>query len=247
MKPLNRPEAQNASSVPADVPAHVGLILDGNRRWARARGLSSSEGHRRGAATVLESLEWAEDLGVSTLTLWLLSTDNFQRPSEEITELCHIIKRLVCDISARGFAVQLIGATNVLPADLAQCIASRAHAGCRTRKLHVNVAVGYGGRREILDATRAYLDASINAGLTLEQARDGLSEDTVGQYLYTQGQPDPDLIIRTSGEKRLSGFLLWQSVHSELVFCDALWPDFTRADFEGALREYAARERRYGA
>lgn len=228
-------------------PHHVGLILDGNRRWAKERGLTAAEGHRAGAATVRESLDWAEDLGIETLTVWLLSTDNFARPSDELEALYATIANLVRDIALDGFAVRLLGADAVLPSNVAECLHELIETAPVTRPLAVNVAIGYGGRREIMDAVRGALADAASRGEHLEQAIESLTEDAIGEHLYTAGQPAPDLLIRTSGEQRLSGFLLWQSVHSELVFTDVMWPDFTRDNLDAALREYARRERRFGA
>ncbi|MDO5644337.1 MAG: polyprenyl diphosphate synthase [Dermabacter sp.] len=229
------------------VPPHVGLILDGNRRWAHERGLSSADGHRRGAQVVHESLEWSEDLGIETLTLWLLSTDNFARPADELDALYQTISNLVRDIALAGYAVRLLGAEAVLPPEVAACLAEIIECAPVTRRLGVNVAIGYGGRREILDAVRGALTDAKQRGESLEEAIESLDDQAIESHLYTAGQATPDLLIRTSGEQRLSGFLLWQSVHAELVFTDVMWPDFTRGDLEAALEEFSHRERRFGA
>lgn len=251
----SRPADASQPSAPSAErrPRHVGVILDGNRRWAKAKGLEVSEGHRAGASVVLEAIEWARESGVETFTLWLLSTDNFRRPEPELAELFDIITDLVSAVANKGYPLRLLGADRMLPAALVERLrslnpAERPAEGATERAtFEVNLAIGYGGRREIVDAVHALIDEEIARGGDLESLRSAVSEGGVGSHLYTSGQSAPDLLIRTSGEQRLSGFLLWQSVHSELVFCDALWPDFTRADFDAALEEFAGRERRFGA
>ncbi|WP_341463975.1 polyprenyl diphosphate synthase [Dermabacter hominis] len=240
------------SALPAgSVPRHVGIILDGNRRWAKMRGLETYEGHRAGAAIILEAIEWARESRIETLTLWLLSTDNFRRPDTELAQLFDIIVDLARAVAHMGFPLRILGAENVLPDSLAARLAAldapQKPAEASSTTFEVNLAIGYGGRREIVDAVHSLIDEEIARGGDLASLRDTVSEAAVGNHLYTAGQSAPDLLIRTSGEQRLSGFLLWQSVHSELVFCEALWPDFTRADFDAALAEFARRERRFGA
>ncbi len=234
----------------APVPRHVGVILDGNRRWARAaRARSVSAGHQRGADKILELLGWCDDAGVELVTLWLLSTDNLSRPEGEIAPLLRIIEGVVTDLAAphHRWTLHIVGALDLLPADTARVLKEAAESTAGRPGVEVNVAVGYGGRREITDAVRAMLHAHAATGATLEQVAEILDVEHIGEHLYTRGQPDPDLVIRTSGEQRLSGFLLWQSAHSEFYFCEAYWPDFRRVDFLRALRAYAARERRLGS
>jgi len=232
----------------APVPRHVGVILDGNRRWARAMGTSSADGHKRGAAKIVDLLGWCDDAGVELVTLWLLSTDNLSRPEAELRPLLDIIVDVVTDLARpeNRWTLRIVGALDLLPADTARRL-KEAAAGTEGRPgVEVNVAVGYGGRREIADAVRAMLQAHAAAGRSLEEVAEILDVEHIGEHLYTRGQPDPDLVIRTSGEQRLSGFLLWQSAHSEFWFCEAYWPDFRRVDFLRALRAYAARQRRFG-
>lgn len=238
-----------ASSLPSTaIPRHVGVILDGNRRWAKASGARTSEGHRAGAAKILDFLGWCDDLGVEVVTLWLLSTDNLSRPREELTELFTIIEDVVERISGTGrWKVHPVGALDLLPAATSSRLKELESATRGVQGLHVNVAIGYGGRREIADAVRSLLQAHAAQGTSIEELAEILDVEHIAEHLYTRGQPDPDLVIRTSGEQRLSGFLLWQSAHSEFYFCEALWPDFRKVDFLRALRAYAARERRYGA
>ncbi|NHC45792.1 isoprenyl transferase [Motilibacter aurantiacus] len=230
------------------VPRHVGIILDGNRRWARAVGEHPSEGHRRGGEKVSEVLGWCEESGVGVVTLWLLSTDNLARPHEELEPLLRIIEDVVDDLAARGrWRVHPVGALDILPPETAAVLKRAGDATSGVAGMLVNVAVGYGGRREIADAVRSLLQEHAERGTSIEELAEVLDVEHIAEHLYTKGQPDPDLVIRTSGEQRLSGFLLWQSAHSEFWFCDAHWPDFRKVDFLRAMRDYAARERRFGS
>lgn len=231
-------------------PAHVGVMVDGNRRWAKDMGyIDPNDGHRVGASRILDLLRWCDDAGIAHVTLYLLSTDNLSRPAAELDPLLRIIENLVGDLAAEGnpWRLRTVGALDVLPAQTATALKAAAeHTVGRTGGAQVNIAVGYGGRREITDAVRSLMYEHARGGGTLEELADVLDVDHIAQHLYTKGQPDPDLIIRTSGEQRLSGFLLWQSAYSEFYFCDANWPDFRRTDFLRALRSYASRQRRYG-
>ncbi len=233
----------------ASKPHHVGVILDGNRRWARKEDLASAvEGHRAGAAHVADLLGWCESLGIGMVTLWLLSTDNLRRGTEEVASLLGIIADVVDDLAAPGrrWQLRIVGSMDVLPEHLATRLAAAELRTAGRAGIQVNIAVGYGGRQEIADAVRSLLQSRAQTGADLSDVIAELDEDAIAEHLYTSGQPDPDLVIRTSGEQRLSGFLLWQSVHSEFWFCDAYWPDFRRVDFLRALRDYAARHRRFG-
>nr|WP_297993700.1 undecaprenyl diphosphate synthase family protein [uncultured Actinomyces sp.] len=254
---------------PATVPHHVGVILDGNRRWAKSMGFGAAQGHKRGADKIEEFLGWAEQMGVQVVTLWLLSTDNLSRDPAELSPLLDIIAHAVDELAETGrWSLRLVGAVDLLPEPLAErlraaVVRSRpASAGAsesdgaaghavktaevEDRRMQVNIAVGYGGRQEIADAVRELLRERAAAGASLEEVAASLSEEDITEHLYTKGQPDPDLVIRTSGEQRLSGFLLWQSVHSEYYFCEVNWPAFRRVDFLRALRDFASRERRLG-
>jgi len=229
------------------IPRHVGVILDGNRRWAKASGAPSSRGWRAGADKVDEVLGWCDEVGVEVVTLWLLSTDNLGRPEAEVKPLLTIIENLVEQLAAtRRWRVNPVGALDLLPDHTARVLKDAAAATTDVTGLHVNVAVGYGGRREIADAVRSLLHEHAVKGTSIEDLAAVLDVEHIAEHLYTKGQPDPDLVIRTSGEQRLSGFLLWQSAHSEFYFCEAYWPDFRKVDFLRALRAYAARHRRYG-
>jgi short-chain Z-isoprenyl diphosphate synthase len=241
-------ERRLAASLPPDrIPRHVGVILDGNRRWARETGMSAAHGHRAGADKIEEFLGWCDEVGVDVVTLWLLSTDNLSRSDDELSPLLGIIEDTVRQLAAAGrWRVNPVGALDLLPDGTATVLKAAADATEAVTGTTVNVAVGYGGRREIADAVRALLQDHASRGTSIEELAELLDVEHIAEHLYTRGQPDPDLVIRTSGEQRLSGFLLWQSAHSEFYFCEAYWPDFRRVDFLRALRSYAARSRRYG-
>ncbi len=227
-------------------PRHIGVTLDGNRRWAKQNPDAADPfGHKRGAQKIADLLGWCEETQVEVVTLWMLSTDNFKRSPEEVAILIDVISEIVDDLSARKrWSIKAVGALDMLPEPLAEKLASLP--GCPNSHLQVNVAVGYGGRREIVDAVKGYLGEEAKAGRTLAEAAADLDAEAIGRHLYTAGQPDPDLLIRTSGEQRLGGFLLWQSALSEFYFCEAYWPDFRRVDFLRALRDYSHRHRRLG-
>jgi short-chain Z-isoprenyl diphosphate synthase len=237
-----------ASLTPETLPRHVGVIVDGNRRWARAAGAGSAVGHAAGADNMERLLQWCDEVGVEVVTLWLLSTDNFNRPPEELAALMPIIEDLTERIAATGrWRVHPVGALDLLPAGtqlkLKELDERTRHIEGRT----VNAAIGYGGRREIADAVRSLMKEYAAKGMSIEELAEILDVEHISEHLYTRGQPDPDLVIRTSGEQRLGGFLLWQSAHSEFYFCEAYWPDFRKVDFLRALRAYGQRERRFGA
>ncbi len=236
-----------ASLRPADVPRHIGVILDGNRRWARSTGSAPADGHRRGADKITDLLGWSEDVGVQIVTLWMLSTDNLNRDPAEVADLLEIIVDAVESLArAKRWRLRVVGALDLLPEPAAARLRAAEAATGDVVGLHVNVAVGYGGRHEIADAVRSLLKEHAEAGTSIEELAQILTVEHIADHLYTKGQPDPDLVIRTSGEQRLGGFLLWQSVHTEFYFCEAYWPDFRRVDFLRALRAYALRERRLG-
>ncbi|MEU9888156.1 isoprenyl transferase [Sphaerisporangium sp. NPDC051017] len=229
------------------IPRHVGVIVDGNRRWARAMGLRDvSHGHQKGADKISELLEWCREAGVEIVTVWLLSSDNLSRPKEELDQLVEIIEDTVQEWVAGGWHINPVGALDLLPDSTARILKEAKEVTSRRPGLIVNVAVGYGGRREIADAVRSLLQEHASKGASIEELAEVLDVEHIAEHLYTRGLPDPDLLIRTSGEQRLSGFMLWQSAHSEFYFCEAYWPDFRRVDFLRALRSYAARHRRYG-
>jgi len=226
------------------------MILDGNRRWAKQRLLeTAATGHRAGAEKFQEFLGWCDDLGISVATLYLVSTDNLTgRTPEELDELFLIIADLAEDLSHfRDWKVQHVGSAEGLPAALVDSLRAAEERTTSRTGLHINLAVGYGGRREITDAMRSIVTKHGQDGGTLDDLADILTPELIGDHLYTGGQPDPDLVIRTSGEQRLSDFMLWQSAHSEFYFVEALGPDLREVDFLRALRDYATRHRRYGS
>jgi short-chain Z-isoprenyl diphosphate synthase len=238
----------SAALDPDTIPRHVGVIVDGNRRWARSFGADSRTGHAAGADNVVRLLQWCEEAGVGLVTLWLLSTDNLNRDEKELRPLLAVIEDVAERIAASGrWRLHPMGALDLLPSSTARRLKELDEATLSATGLTVNAAIGYGGRREIADAVRALLHEHAERGTSIEELADALDVEHIASHLYTRGQPDPDLVIRTSGEQRLSGFLLWQSAHSEFYFCEAYWPAFRKVDFLRALRSYAERERRYGA
>ncbi|QCU78660.1 isoprenyl transferase [Citricoccus sp. SGAir0253] len=242
-----------AAGLDADrLPRHIGVVLDGNRRWARACGATTADGHQAGAEKIHEFLGWCDELGIRVVTLYMLSTDNMNRPADELQQLVDIIgttlERLGDGLeNGHRVRVQAVGASELLPDGLAATLADLEARTADAEGLHVNVAVGYGGRREIVDAVKELLLEADAAGRSAAEVAAELSDEQISARLYTRGQPDPDLVIRTSGEQRLSGFLMWQSAYSEFYFCEALWPDFRRVDFVRALRDFASRQRRFGS
>ncbi|MGO1851527.1 isoprenyl transferase [Microbacterium sp.] len=233
----------------ATVPHHVAMIIDGNRRWARQLGFdTAAHGHRAGAAKMEEFVAWCDDIGVEVVTLYLLSNDNVvKRDATEITDLIEIIAGLAGRLSRRGdWRVQHVGRSDNLPEHLVDALRDAETLTAANVGLHVNLAAGYGGRYEIVDAVRQIIQKHSSNGGSLDELGASLTPETIGEHLYTRGQPDPDLVIRTSGEQRLSDFLVWQSAHSEFYFMEALGPDLREIDFLRAIRDYTTRERRFG-
>ncbi len=231
---------------PKKIPQHIGIILDGNRRWARAEGAPDMRGHQRGALKIQEVLGWCEPWPVKVVTLWMLSIDNLERSAEELGPLQKTIGKTVERLRESGrYRLRVLGDTSLVDPALAEVLARVDGTGPEGAMV-VNIAVAYGGRQEILEAVRGYLRECEKSGQTLGDVENNLTLEDIGAHLYTRGQPDPDLVIRTSGEQRLSGFLLWQSANSEFYFCETYWPSFRHIDFLRALRDYASRERRLG-
>jgi short-chain Z-isoprenyl diphosphate synthase len=234
------------------LPCHIGVILDGNRRFARERGLSTAaDGHRLGAEKIPQLLDWCAELDIQHVSLWLLSSENMHRDADELDALVEIIGDSVTGLAEQrdrwpGLRITGLGALDSLPDELQRILKDAAEATSDGDALHVQIAVGYGGRQEIVHALRNHLVERAAQGASLEEIIDGLEVDHITANLYGAGTPDPDLIIRTSGEIRLSGFLMWQSAHSEFYFCDPYWPEFRRIDFLRALREFQQRNRRFG-
>ena len=243
-------EARMLRRMPVEnLPKHIGVMLDGNRRWAKAVGRDTADGHQAGAANIEPLLGWCDDVGTEVVTLWLLSTDNLNtRREEELAPLLGIITDAVDSLAVqRRWRLHPVGALDLLPAAVAQRLKAAEEATRDVEGMLVNVAVGYGGRREIADAVRSMLLEAAENGTSVEELAAMIDVESIAEHLYTKGQPDPDLVIRTSGEQRLGGFLLWQSAKSEFYFCEAYWPDFRRVDFLRALRAYSQRERRFGS
>lgn len=238
-------EAAKQAAAPAP-PTHVAIIMDGNGRWARARGLPRTEGHRRGAQAVRRAIIGAGELGISYLTLYGFSSENWSRPAAEVGDLMGLLRfylaKEIDELDRQGARLRIIGDRGRLGPDIARMIAEAEARTQANTRLNLTVALSYGSRSEITQAARA-IAAEVQAGrLAVEE----ITEAVFARHLLTADLPDPDLVIRTSGEKRISNFLLWQSAYAELVFVDRLWPDFSKDDLEDAIREFHRRERRYG-
>lgn len=230
-------------------PKHIALMCDGNRRWAREAGfVDVSHGHRVGAKKIGEVVGWARESQVELVTIYLLSTENLGRNSSELELLYDIIVDVVTELvhGDHNCRVRLVGHLDLLPDDVALRLREAAADTRDKNGIAVNIAVGYGGRQEIVDAVRTLLAEESEAGTPAAEMAGKVTVDSLSKHLYTSGQPDPDLVIRTSGEQRLSGFLLWQSAYSEIWFTDTYWPAFRRIDFLRALRDYSQRSRRFG-
>lgn len=231
---------------PARVPEHVAIIMDGNGRWAQQRGLPRLEGHRRGVETVRTVIEGARELGIRYLTLYAFSVENWRRPEDEISGLMslldYFLKRETATLVKNGIRLRTIGRTAELPPSVRQELERTVAATAHFQEHTLILALNYGARTEVVDAARAYA-AALAAGTI---AADDTSWETFARHLYTDGLPDPDLVIRTSGETRVSNFLLLQAAYAEFVFTPVLWPDFAKGDLAAAVASYATRERRFG-
>ncbi len=237
------------SALPADwkpapdqLPRHVAIIIDGNGRWANARGLPRLYGHRAGTDNVRTVLEASVEFGIKFLTIYAFSTENWSRPADEVSGLfaimAEVIRTETADLHRNGVCVRHVGRTEGLPPELIAAIAEATALTAENRRLILNVAFNYGGRAELVDAVRQMIRDRVPP--------DAVDEATISRYLYTGGQPDPDLIIRTAGEMRLSNFLIWQSAYAEYYFTPTYWPDFDREELRRALATYARRQRRFG-
>jgi undecaprenyl diphosphate synthase len=236
-----------AAALPHSLPRHIAIIMDGNGRWAKARGLPRIIGHRNGAEAVRRTLTAAAELGVPYLTLFGFSSENWKRPHSEVDDLMgllrHYLRGEIADLHANGVRLRVIGDIGRLSPDIAGLIRNAETLTQGNGRINLTIALSYGGRAEIVAAARA-VAAEVAAGrLGVER----IDEDVMAHHLFTADLPDPDLLIRTSGEQRISNFLLWQCAYAELVFTKTLWPDFGRGDLEQAIAEYGCRERRYGA
>jgi len=232
----------------APLPHHVAVILDGNRRWASLVGLHEpGAGHRHGAEKLDELLHWCSELGIGELTVWALSGENLGRASEELGALLAILADKLAALSQRErVRIRVFGRLEALPAELAETVQRVETETEANDGLSLNVALGYSGRDELVDATRALIRSLAAAGVPADEMADRVDANVIERHLYTADHSDPDLIIRTSGEMRLSGFLPWQSSHSEFYFTDVYWPAFRELDFLRAIRTFQQRERRFG-
>lgn len=235
------------------IPHHVGVLPDGNRRFARTAGLASvGAGHRDGADNIERLIDWCDELGIPVITVWALSTDNLNRPAEELEAIFKIVETRVEALADRqqraaiSRRIRSVGRRDMLPASTVESIQRVEQLTADNRDGDLIIAIGYGGRDEIVDAVRRMIGDHAGRGETLAELAQTLNADEIGSYLYAPDIPDPDLVIRTSGELRLSGFMLWQSAFSEYYFCDAYWPAFRRIDFLRAIRSYGQRQRRRG-
>ncbi len=232
---------------PRSLPRHIAIIMDGNGRWAKARGLPRIAGHRRGAEAVRRTVAAASELGIPYLTLFGFSSENWKRPSTEIHDLMALLRHYLCgeivELHRSGVRLKVIGQLVRLAPDILSLIEHAENLTRDNARITVTVALSYGGRAEIVAAVRAIAAQAASGSLAVE----AIDEVCLARHLSTADIPDPDLLIRTSGEQRISNFLLWQCAYSELVFTKTLWPDFSKSDLEQAIDDYCGRERRYGA
>jgi len=236
------------------VPRHLGIILDGNRRYALKRGfVDPCQAYALGARKLDDVLLWCAELSIPAVSLWVLSTENFRRDPSEVVGILSTIEAKLVQLARHprirrlGVRVRAVGKLDLLPDSVVAAIREAEEATAANREMALTIAVAYGGRQEIIDAMQALLREKAKQGEDLETIIEGISEETLARYLYAPDLPDPDLIIRTSGEVRLSGFLLWQSAYSEFYFCDVHWPAFRKIDFLRAVRAFQERDRRFGS
>jgi len=248
LRPLYRLYEQRLVRSLDAMPHHIGVIHDGHRRFARESGLPDYEAsYRVGMDKFVEFLGWCDDFEIPAVTCWLLSQENLSRPDEELKPYFRVLMELFDRLpeSVRDARIRVVGSLHLLPDDLRQS-ADRLVEECGSGSRRVTIALGYGGRQEIVDAVRDLVGKLSAGGLSGAELAAGIDADALASHLYTADLPDPDLVIRTSGESRLSGFLLWQAAYAEYSFVDVYWPEFRRVDFLRALREYTMRERRFG-
>jgi undecaprenyl diphosphate synthase len=237
----------SALAIPRALPQHVAIIMDGNGRWAKARGLPRIAGHRRGAEAARRAVTAASELGIPYLTLFGFSSENWKRPTAEIQDLMSLLRHYlygeIAELHRNGVRLKVIGQLARLAPDIVGLIEHAENLTRDNSKITLTIALSYGGRAEIVAAVQAIV-AQVACGAL---AADQVDENCIARHLFTANIPDPDLLIRTSGEQRISNFLLWQCAYSELVFTKTLWPDFSKRDLEQAIDEFCDRERRYGA
>ena len=240
-------DLMSTAAVPRALPRHIAIIMDGNGRWAKARGLPRIAGHRSGAEAVRRTLTAAAELGIPYLTLFGFSSENWKRPSAEVQDLMvllrHYLRGEIAELQRNGVRLKVIGQLARLAPDIVSMIARAQTLTRENTQITLTIALSYGGRAEIVAAVQAIAAEVARGSLAAED----VDEDCLARHLFTADIPDPDLLIRTSGEQRISNFLLWQCAYSELVFTKTLWPDFSRNDLEQAIDDYCGRERRYGA
>lgn len=231
------------------LPRHVGIIMDGNGRWAKQRGLERSEGHKVGAKVFRKICEYANDLGIEYITFYAFSTENWRRPPKEVAAIMDLFRDYLHDAEGeqednekRGMQIRFIGDRSALPLDIRMLMKTMEKKSTDKHRTVVNLAINYGGRQEILNAAKKVAER-VKKG---EIKPSDITDEMMSAEMYTGGQPDPDLIIRPSGEYRLSNFLVWQSAYAEFWYSDILWPDFTESDFDRALEDFAKRNRRFG-
>ncbi len=234
-------------TTPRDVPAHVAIIMDGNGRWAAARGLPRAAGHRQGAEAVRRTVEASIELGISYLTLFGFSSENWKRPKTEIRDLMGLLERYlrseIADLHKNNVRLRIIGDRSAFSRELRDLMDDGEMLTRTNNRLNLTLALNYGGRADIVHAARRAAEEVRLGRLEV----DDITEERFGGWLQTEGLPDPDLMLRTSGEQRVSNFLLWQAAYAEFVFIDTAWPDFAKRDLESAVSEFGRRERRYGA
>ena len=231
---------------PSRLPAHIAIIMDGNGRWAKQRLLNRVKGHEKGADTVRKIVRATRELGVHVLTLYAFSTENWQRPKTEVSALMTLLKRFLAtekqEMLENGIRLNAIGQINRLPDGVQKVLLDTMEATRHNSEMILNLALSYGGRAEIVKAVSGLVERVGKGEIRPEE----ISESALAEHLYTAGQPDPDLLIRTSGEMRISNFMLWQIAYAEIFITDTLWPDFNRDELIDILRQYQSRERRYG-
>ena len=238
---------QGILAAPFSAPRHVAIIMDGNGRWAKSRGLPRTAGHRKGVEAVRRTVEAARELGISYLTMFGFSSENWRRPEGEVFDLMQLLRLYlrseIAELHRNGIRLRVIGDRSRLSADIVTMIEKAEELTRGNTELNLTIALSYGGRQEIVSAARRMVEDALAGRLSPEE----VTEESFTARLLTRDIPDPDLLVRTSGEQRISNFLLWQSAYTELVFVDTLWPDFTKRDLEDAIREFNQRDRRFGA